>query len=63
MTSRGDLVIMMNLDRHFYRLTPSFGGISAAELVLPPSPRGSAAEATRDDFTNPRREICRVMRN
>ena len=35
--------------------------ISAAELVWPPRVKGTAAEAIRDDFTKPRREICRVM--
>ena len=36
-------------------------GVSAVALVWPPRVKGTAAEAIRDDFTKPRREICRVM--
>ena len=41
---------------------PAGAGVSAAELVWPRRPSGTAAEAIREDFTKPRREICRAMR-
>jgi hypothetical protein len=40
---------------------PLDAGVSAAELDWPPRLKGTAAEAMREDFTKPRREICRVM--
>ena len=43
------------------RRSAAGAGVSAAELVWPPRLKGTAAEAMRDDFTKPRREICRVM--